>query len=75
MLIKFKKKTGYCCKKKKIEKFIDKNSPNSNEENKKETEISYHKLSYKDFEHLKLLYTGSFGCVLLIRLIINFLQC
>jgi len=63
---------GCCCKKKKREQLIDKNDPNnSNEGNKKEIEISYPKLSYKDFEPLKLLGTGSFGRVLLVRFISN----
>ena len=63
---------GRCCKKKKGEQLIDKNDPNnSNEEKNKEIEISYPKLSYKDFEPLKLLGTGSFGRVLLVRFISN----
>ena len=50
----------------------NKNDPNnSNEEKNKEKEISYPKLSYKDFEPLKLLGTGSFGRVLLVRFISN----
>ena len=60
---------GCCCKKKKREQLIEKNDPN--EEKKKEIEISYPKLSYKDFEPLKLLGTGSFGRVLLVRFISN----
>ena len=56
---------GCCCKKKKGEQLIEKNDPN--EEKKKEIEISYPKLSYKDFEPLKLLGTGSFDHVLLVR--------
>ena len=45
---------GCSCKKKKREQLIDKNDPNNfNEEKKKEIEISYPKLSYKDFEPLK----------------------
>ena len=64
---------GCCCKKKKREQLIDKNDPNnSNEENKKEIEISYPILEYKDFEPLKLLVKGSFGCVLLVRFISNY---
>ena len=63
---------GCCCKKKKREQLIDKNNPNnSNEEKKKEMEISYPKLSYKDFEPLKLLGTGLFGRALLVRFISN----
>ena len=63
---------GYCCKKKKGEQLIDKNDPNnSNEEKNKEKEISYPKLSYKDFELLKLLGTGSIGHILLVRFICN----
>ena len=34
-------------------------------------EISYPKLSYKDFEPLKISGTGSFGLVLLVRFISN----
>ena len=46
---------------------IDKNNPNnSNEEKKKEIEISYPKLGYKDFEPLKFLGTGLFGRALLV---------
>ncbi len=52
---------GCCCKKRKELIKI--------EENKKEIEISYHILNYKDLEPLKLLGTGSFGCVLLVRFI------
>ena len=63
---------GCCCKKKKREQLIDKNDPNnSNEGNKKEIEISYPKLSYKDFELFKLLGIGLIGHILLVRLKIN----
>ena len=63
---------GCCCKKKKREQLIDKNDPNnSNEEKKKDIEISYPKLSYKDFELLKLLGIGSIGHILLVRFICN----
>ena len=58
--------------KKKWEQLIDKNDPN--EENKKEIEISYPKISYKEFEPLKLLGTGgtgSFVHIVLVRLISN----
>ena len=59
-------------KKKKRMQLIDKNVPNnSNEEKKREIEISYPKLSYKDFEPLKLLGTETFGHVLLVRFISN----
>jgi serine/threonine protein kinase len=50
----------------------NKNDPNnSNEEKKKDIEISYPKLSYKDFELLKLLGIGSIGHILLVRFISN----
>ena len=56
----------------KREQLIDKNDPNnSNEEKKKEIEISYPKLGYKDFEPLKLLGTGLFGRALLVGFISN----
>ena len=58
--------------KKKREQLIDKNDHNNfNEEKKKEIEISYPKLGYKDFEPLKLLGTGLFGRALLVRFISN----
>ena len=38
---------------------------------KKDIEISYTKLSYKDFELLKLLGIGSIGHILLVRFICN----
>ena len=50
----------------------NKNNPNnSNEEKKKDIKISYPKLSYKDFELLKLLDIGSIGHILLVRFISN----
>ena len=59
-----------CCEKKKSssEKLIENDqSQEPNSKNKKEIEISYPKLTYNDFEPLKLLGTGSFGRVLLVR--------
>ena len=59
-----------CCEKKKppSEKLIENGqSQDKNSKNKKEIEISYPKLTYNDFEPLKLLGTGSFGRVLLVR--------
>jgi serine/threonine protein kinase len=59
-----------CCEKKKppSEKLIENGqSQDQNSKNKKEIEISYPKLTYNDFEPLKLLGTGSFGRVLLVR--------
>ena len=44
---------------------------NCNEEKKKEIEISYPKLSFKDFELLKLLGMGSIGHILLVGFISN----
>ena len=53
-------------------KIINKNDPNnSNKEKKKDIEISYPKLSYKDFELFKLLGIGLIGHILLVRLKIN----
>ena len=61
-----------CCEKKKTrgEKLLEnENEPSVdlNTNNKNDIEISYPKLTYKDFEPLKLLGTGSFGRVLLVR--------
>ena len=54
-----------CCAKKKPEQLIEKN--NSKEENKETSELVTVKLSYQDFEPLKLIGTGSFGKVLLVK--------
>jgi len=54
-----------CCAKKKPEQLIEKN--NSQEENKESSELVTVKLSYQDFEPLKLIGTGSFGKVLLVK--------
>ena len=62
-----------CCPKKKPEKSekLIEPSPQKELKDKKETkeeiEITYPKLTYKDFDPLKLLGTGSFGRVLLVR--------
>ena len=59
-----------CCPKKKsekLEKLIEKSPENNLKEIKEEIEIAYPKLTYKDFDPLKLLGTGSFGRVLLVR--------
>ena len=65
-----------CCPKKKPEKTekLIEPSPQKELKDKKETkekkeeiEITYPKLTYKDFDPLKLLGTGSFGRVLLVR--------
>ena len=54
-----------CCAKKKSEQLIEKN--NTQEENKESSELVTVKLSYQDFEPLKLIGTGSFGKVLLVK--------
>ena len=54
-----------CCAKKKPEQLIEKN--NTQEENKETSELVTLKLSYQDFEPLKLIGTGSFGKVLLVK--------
>ena len=54
-----------CCEKKKPQQLIEKND--SNEENKESSELVTVKLSSHDFEPLKLIGTGSFGKVLLVR--------
>ena len=54
-----------CCAKKKPEQLIEKN--NTQEENKETSELVTVKLSYQDFEPLKLIGTGSFGKVLLVK--------
>jgi serine/threonine protein kinase len=51
--------------KKKPEQLIEKN--NTQEENKETSELVTVKLSYQDFEPLKLIGTGSFGKVLLVK--------
>ena len=54
-----------CCEKKKPQQLIEKND--SNDENKESSELVTVKLTSHDFEHLKLIGTGSFGKVLLVR--------
>ena len=54
-----------CCAKKKPDQLIEKN--NTQEENKETSELVTVKLSYQDFEPLKLIGTGSFGKVLLVK--------
>ena len=52
-----------CCPKKKsekLEKLIEKSPENNLKEIKEEIEIAYPKLTYNDFDPLKLLGTGSF---------------
>ena len=56
---------GCCCPKRKKEKLIENN--NNEEEGEKTNNYENIKLSYNDFEPLKLLGTGSFGRVLLVR--------
>ena len=57
-----------CCEKKKPDQLIDKDSSvNDN----KDSELVSVKISYSDFEPLKLLGTGAFGKVLLVRYISN----
>ena len=58
-----------CCQKKKSEPLIAKDK--QKEEKTTQIEISYPKLTYNDFEPLKLLGTGTFGRVLLVRFITN----
>ena len=53
-----------CCHKKKQEQLIDKNETKNEEESNNYENV---KLSYSDFQPLKLLGTGSFGRVLLVR--------
>ena len=57
-----------CCEKKKPEQLIDKNSPN---EKKEFSEITSKKISYLNFEPLKLIGTGSLGRVILVRYNLN----
>ena len=54
-----------CCERKKSEQLIDKNISQNN--NKDSSELVTVKLSYADFEPLKLLGTGAFGRVILVR--------
>ena len=54
-----------CCEKKKQEQLIENSENNKQETN--ETNYENLKLSYSDFEPLKLLGTGSFGRVVLVR--------
>ena len=54
-----------CCEKKKSEQLIEKNHQQN--ENNDSSELITIKLSFQDFEPLKLLGTGSFGRVLLVR--------
>ena len=61
-----------CCQKKKKEQLIEKNQSQEMESNtNQEINIENIKLSYKDFKALKLLGTGSFGRVLLVRYLKN----
>ena len=53
-----------CCEKKKPEQLIDKNTQN---EKKEISELTNKKISYLDFEPLKLIGTGSLGRVILVR--------
>ena len=54
-----------CCQKKKSDQLIEKNQPQK--ENKESSELVTVKLSHFDFEPLKLIGTGSFGRVLLVK--------
>ena len=54
-----------CCEKKKQEQLIENSENNKQEDN--ENDYENLKLSYSDFEPLKLLGTGSFGRVILVR--------
>ena len=56
-----------CCSKKKPEQLIDKNSSNEMQSDFN----SLLKVTYKDFQPLKLLGTGSFGRVLLVKFLLN----
>ena len=62
-----------CCQKKKKEQLIEKNKQEAEEEEEDNSNTSYEniKLSYSDFQTLKLLGTGSFGRVLLVRFLTN----
>ena len=62
-----------CCQKKKKEQLIEKEHKEEEEENEDQSNTSYEniKLSYSDFQPLKLLGTGSFGRVLLVRFLTN----
>ena len=53
-----------CCEKKKPEQLLDKNTQN---EKKEISELTNKKISYLDFEPLKLIGTGSLGRVILVR--------
>ena len=58
-----------CCQKKKQDQLIDKKE--KNEEQKEIPNYENLKLSYNDFQPIKLIGTGSFGRVLLVRFIAN----
>ena len=58
-----------CCQKKKPEQLIDKKE--KNEEQQENSNYENLKLSYNDFQPIKLIGTGSFGRVLLVRFIAN----
>ena len=61
-----------CCQKKKKEQLIDKNQSQEMKSNtNQEINIENIKLTYNDFKALKLLGTGSFGRVLLVRYLKN----
>lgn len=56
-----------CCQKKKTERLLDKNAQEN--KNNEKAELITVKTSYSDFEPLKLIGTGAFGKVLLVRFI------
>ena len=60
-----------CCEKKKSEQLIDKNQTQELESNTNKDNPDNLKLTYNDFKPLKLLGTGSFGRVLLVRYLTN----
>ena len=60
-----------CCEKKKPEKLLDNNTSISESESSAEFDYKNKKLTYKDFKPLKLIGRGSFGEVLLVRMIMN----
>ena len=60
-----------CCQKKKSEQLIDKKENKEEQQQKISNNYENLKLSYNDFQPIKLIGTGSFGRVLLVRFITN----
>ena len=60
-----------CCQKKKSEQLIDKKENKEETQQKNSNNYENLKLSYNDFQPIKLIGRGSFGRVLLVRFITN----